>query len=133
MRVLSTILVAALVGVLGGAAIAYVEIRSDPDAIDALSDELAEKAKSGGTESSHIVVDGPNYNFGSMQRGTTKSHEFVIHNTGTAPLTIRNAGTTCKCTLSKVAEESIAPGGSTSVKLEWTAKVDHGPFQQTAT
>jgi len=79
------------------------------------------------------VVDQPHYDFGSMQRGTTKSHEFVIRNTGKAPLKIRNGGTTCKCTLSKVPDESIAAGESTIVKLEWTAKADSGPFRQTAT
>src|SRR5215213_9795469 len=133
MRVLSTIVVAALVGMLAGAAIAYVEVRSDPDAADRLADELAANAKTGAAEAPHIVVDEPHYDFGSMQRGTSKSHEFVIRNTGNAPLKIRNGGTTCKCTLSKVADESIAPGGSTTVKLEWTAKSDGGPFRQTAT
>jgi Protein of unknown function (DUF1573) len=119
--------------VLAGGAIAYVEVRSDPDAIDKLSNPLATNNKTGSEEASHISVDEPHYNFGSMQRGTTKSHEFVIRNTGNAPLKIRNGGTTCKCTLSKVADESIPPNGSTKVKLEWTAKADSGPFGQTAT
>jgi len=133
MRILSAIVVAALIGVLTGGAIAYVEDRSDPDALNKLSNDLAANANTGSKEVSHIVVDEPSYNFGSMQRGTTKSHEFVIRNTGNAPLKIRNGGTTCKCTLSKVAEESIAPNGSTKVKLEWTAKIDAGPFTQEAT
>ena len=45
MRIISTIVVAALVGVLAGGAVAYVEVRSDPDALDKLSDELAAKRK----------------------------------------------------------------------------------------
>jgi hypothetical protein len=133
MRVLTTIVVAALAGALAGAATAYVEVRLDPDAVDKLSNELAENAKSGDKDSPRIIVDQPHHDFGSMQRGTTKSHEFVIRNTGKAPLKIRNGGTTCKCTLSKVGEESIAPGGSTTIKLEWSAKADSGPFRQTAT
>lgn len=133
MRIISTIVVAALVGVLAGGAIAYVEVRSDPDALDKLSDELAASAKPGEKEMPRIAVDQPHHDFGTMQRGTTKSHEFVIRNIGNAPLKIRNGGTTCKCTLSAVADESIAPGGSTTVKLEWTAKSDSGPFRQTAT
>ena len=133
MRIISTIVVAALVGVLAGAAVAYVEVRNDPDAIDKLPDELAASAKPGDKEAPRIVVDEPHYDFGTMQRGTSKSHEFVIRNIGNAPLKIWNGGTTCKCTLSKVADESIPPGGSTTVKLEWTAKSDSGPFRQTAT
>src|SRR5262249_31790011 len=131
MRVLSTIFVAALVGVLAGGALAYWELRLDPDAIERLSNQPP--VTTGDREASHIVVDEPHYDFGSMQRGTSKSHEFVIRNTGNAPLKIRNGGTTCKCTLSKVAEESIPPNGSTKVKLEWTAKIDNGPFSQEAT
>ena len=133
MRIISTIVVAALVGVLAGGAVAYVEVRNDPDALDKLSDELAANDKVPEKDAPRIFVEQPHYDFGTMQRGTTKSHEFVIKNTGHAPLKIRNGGTTCKCTLSKVADESIPPGGSTTVKLEWTAKADSGPFRQTAT
>jgi hypothetical protein len=133
MRIISTIAVAALIGVLGGGAVAYVEVRNDPDALDKLSAAPATGVKAGDKEAPHVVVDQPHYDFGTMQRGTSKSHEFVIRNTGNAPLKIRNGGTTCKCTLSKVADESIPAGGSTMVKLEWTAKADGGPFRQTAT
>lgn len=134
MRVISTILIAALLGILAGVAVAYVEVRSDPDAIDALSDDLGSAAKPGADKDApHIFVAEPHYDFGTMQRGTSKSHEFLIRNTGKSPLKLRNGGTTCKCTLSKVPEDSIPPGGSTSVKLEWSAKADSGPFRQTAT
>jgi hypothetical protein len=133
MRIISTIVVAALVGVLAGGAVAYVEVRKDADALDKLSDELAANDKVPEKDAPRILVEQPHYDFGTMQRGTTKSHEFVIKNTGHAPLKIRNGGTTCKCTLSKVADESIPAGGSTTVKLEWSAKADSGPFRQTAT
>src|SRR5262245_45743862 len=134
MRIISTIVLAALFGVLAGGAVAYVEVTSDPDALDKLANEVAVvDAKTGEKEVPRIAVDEPHYDFGSMQRGTTKSHEFVIRNAGKAPLKIRNGGTTCKCTLSQLTEESIPPGGSTTVKLEWTAKADNGPFRQVAT
>ena len=74
----------------------------------------------------------PHFNFGTMQRGTTKSHEFEIRNGGVAPLKLRAGATTCKCTLSEVSEDAIAPGTTTHVKVQWTAKSDNGPFRQTA-
>jgi hypothetical protein len=134
MRIIPTIVVAALVGVLAGAALAYIEVRSDPDALD----KLVAAGKAGvtnddGKSAPRIKVDQPHFDFGTMQRGTTKSHEFVIRNVGTAPLVLRSGGTTCKCTLSEVANESIPAGGETKVKLEWSAKTDSGPFRQTAT
>lgn len=134
MRIISTVIIAAVVGVLAGAALAYIEVRSDPDAMD----KLVAAGKAGSTVNDEkaaprIQVEQPHFDFGTMQRGTTKSHEFVIRNVGTAPLILRSGGTTCKCTLSEVANESIPPGGSTHVKLEWSAKSDSGPFRQTAT
>jgi hypothetical protein len=41
--------------------------------------------------------------------------------------------TTCKCTLGEVTSDAIPPGGSTQVKLEWSALAGSGPFHQTAT
>jgi hypothetical protein len=80
-----------------------------------------------------VEVVEPNFNFGQMERGREKSHEFAIRNTGDAPLTLSVGQTSCKCTLSKVKSGAIAPGETTHVRLEWSAKADHGPFRQTAT
>lgn len=133
MRIISTVVVAALVGVLVGAALAYVDVWSDPDAISRLAGDAQPGSLPGDKNGPRIEVPEARYDFGTMQRGTSKSHEFVIRNIGAAPLKLRSGGTTCKCTLSKVPEEAIPPGGSTSVKLEWAAKADSGPFRQTAT
>src|SRR4029078_12393427 len=46
-------------------------------------------------------------------------HEFIVRNKGTAPLTLKNHETTCKCTLSRVDNDEIAPGGERRVRLEW--------------
>jgi Protein of unknown function (DUF1573) len=134
MRIISAVVVAAVVGVLAGAAIAYVEVRSDRDALDKFSDAISPGANEAAQKNSpHIVVNDQHYDFGTMQRGTSKSHEFLIQNTGSAPLKLRNGGTTCKCTAFVVPNKPLPPGGSTKVKLEWKAKVNNGPFRQTAT
>jgi len=129
MRLLSTIIVAAVVGIMTGAAIAYVEVRSDRDAIG----KLQAPAVHPSDKSPRAEIKEQHYTFGVMQRGTRKSHEFEIRNVGNAPMTVRSGGTTCKCTVSKVPDGTIPPGGSTTIKLEWTAKADSGPFRQTAT
>ena len=61
-----------------------------------------------------------------MQRGTSKSHEFVFRNTGKSPLTVRVGATSCKCTVGKVSKNRFAPGESVPVKLEWSALVNPG-------
>ncbi|HEX3600713.1 MAG TPA: DUF1573 domain-containing protein [Lacipirellulaceae bacterium] len=132
MRVLSIIFFALLTGGLVGGAVAYVQVHNDLDAVTDFPGEtkLTEKAS---TEAlPRAQVDEQHYNFGTMQRGTSKEHEFTIRNVGGAPLKLRAGTTSCKCTLSEVSEAPIAPGETTHVKLHWTAKSDNGPFRQSA-
>jgi hypothetical protein len=79
-----------------------------------------------------VHIEEPNYSFGTMEAGGKMSHEFVVHNRGDAPMTLKQGETTCKCTLSEVAGGEIPPGGSTTVKLEWRAESGPGPFRQSA-
>jgi hypothetical protein len=138
MRIATIIVVSALFGVVVGGAVAYVEVSSMKAATTALphtSQEPSEKQAVARTdeESPRVQIDEPHFDFGSMQRGTSKSHRFIVKNVGTAPLTLRVGQTTCKCTLGEVSDNAIPPGGSTHVLLEWKALTDHGPFTQSAT
>lgn len=132
MRIISIILFAVVVGGLVGGAVAYVQVRNDLDPVNELPGELVVSPKSANEKLPKVQVDEPHYDFDSMQRGTSKSHEFVIRNVGEAPLKLRAGTTTCKCTLSEVDESALAPGESTKVKVTWSAKSDNGPFRQTA-
>jgi hypothetical protein len=132
MRILSIMLIAAVVGGAVGAALAYVEVRSDSASVAAIGEEAPTAPQEPKGKAPRIVVDEPHFNFGTMERGREKSHEFVVHNKGDAPLRLRVGQTSCKCTLSEVDTGAIQPGESTGVKLEWTAKVESGPFRQTA-
>lgn len=132
MRVLSIVLIAALVGSAIGGAVGYVEVALDPDSADTPTDEATPPAAAQAS-SPRVEVAEPNFNFGQMERGREKSHEFLIRNVGNAPLTLRVGHTSCKCTLSEVKSGAIAPGETTHVRLEWSAKSDQGPFRQTAT
>jgi hypothetical protein len=134
MRVLTIILGAALFGGIVGGAVAYVEVRSDPDLLVILDDENAPPVLiEEGQKLPRVEVEQPHFNFGQMERGREKSHRFVVRNVGDAPLTLRVGPTSCKCTLSEVQSGALAPGETTHVKLEWSAKSDNGPFRQTAT
>jgi hypothetical protein len=131
MRIASVVVAAAAVGTAVGAALAYIEVlpAEKPSAVKHADSSPAE---AGATEP-RAKVDGDHYDFGTMQRGTTKSHEYTFHNVGHGPLTLRVGNTTCKCTLGSVPDAPIPPGGSVNVKLEWTAKINAGPFRQMAT
>jgi hypothetical protein len=79
-----------------------------------------------------VVVGGPRYNFGKINRYANDSHEFEIINEGTAPLTLAIGKTTCKCTSFSFAKGELAPGEKTTVKLEWTVKTGDAMFEQSA-
>jgi len=131
MRILGVTLVAAVVGATIGAAVAYVETRPGGEAALRPSTSFGPSA----AESAAPRVDAsePVYQFGAMQRGTTKSHKFVVRNAGQSPLTLKVGNTTCKCTIGSVSDQPIPPGEAVKVKLEWSALVNPGLFRQTAT
>ncbi len=60
------------------------------------------------------------YRFGTMEVGEEKTHKFRIENRGEGPLSIGRGPTQCKCTLSRLANGSIAPGGFAEVDVSWT-------------
>ena len=79
-----------------------------------------------------VVVGGARYDFGTIDRYASDSHEFEIRNDGDAPLTLTVGQTTCKCTSFAAEKGSLAPGETTKVKLEWTVKTGEPMFEQSA-
>ena len=80
-----------------------------------------------------LRVDTKQFDFGRMDRSTTMSHDFVFTNEGDAPLTLVAGETTCKCAVSELANDTLAPDESTTVTVEWTAKIKGDKFRQSAT
>jgi hypothetical protein len=133
MRILSLILVAAIVGSLVGGAVAYVELRADVDPLNELPGDTIASSNARNEPVPRAEAVEPIFDFGTMQRGTKKSHEFTIKNVGDAPLKLLKGHATCKCTDFVVPEEKIPPGGTAQVRVEWAAKTDYGPFRVSAT
>jgi hypothetical protein len=78
-------------------------------------------------------VDQEEFDFGSMQRGATRSHTFHITNEGNHPLELRKGSTSCKCTLSKFDTHPVAPGETRDIVLEWTARSLGSNYREVAT
>jgi hypothetical protein len=133
MRIFTIVAVSAIVGILVGGAIAYVEVLTEGDATRSLVSNPLAHAPAPSGDAPRVQVDEPHHHFGTMERGRTKSHRFEVKNVGNAPLRLQVGQTSCKCTLGEVTGDAIPPGGSTHVDLEWSAKSDSGPFRQTAT
>jgi len=77
--------------------------------------------------------DGTTLDFGTMKRGTSRSHSFRFKNVGLAPLELAVKGSTCKCTIGSLEKSVLAPGEETEVGLKWTAEGMLTDFSQTAT
>ena len=114
-----------------GAATTFLEFKDVTEIFDSRQDETTEYT--GGPRVA--VLNGAGYDFGSMERFAKRDHSFIIKNEGTEPLTLKQEGTTCKCTLSSLDQVTVAPNEEFLVTLEWTAK-EMGPdnkYQQRAT
>lgn len=78
--------------------------------------------------------------FGTVGVGGKGSHEFLIRNSGDAPLELTRGATSCTCTVSDFEESEggtsggkiVPPGGSTRLKVQWRGKGSGGPFRQQA-
>ncbi len=77
--------------------------------------------------------DGTTLDFGTMKRGSSRSHSFRFKNVGLAPLQLTVKGSTCKCTIGSLEKSVLAPGEETQVALKWTAEGILSELSQTAT
>ena len=79
-----------------------------------------------------VVVDEEEHDFGIMAVDEERRYKFVVRNEGEAPLKLKKGESTCKCTLSELAQQEIPPGGSAEIELAWTPKSSDAEFRQTA-
>lgn len=62
------------------------------------------------------------YDFGELIEGDVVHHEYKFTNTGTKPLLISDARSTCGCTIPKWPKSAIAPGKSGVIKVKFDSK-----------
>jgi len=125
MKLLVAILMAVACGVGVGAGTAVLKIHQYPckGGSDALPSASGSK----------VSVDEEEFNFGKMDLSEEGKHEFVFTNRGDHPLTLNPGSTSCRCTVSEIKDNDLAPGQSTKVLVTWRSKGRIGPFQQSLT
>lgn len=72
------------------------------------------------------------FDFGMIAPRTTASHQFAIHNRGTAPLALTVGMTTCKCTAGKLGASLVQPGEQTTIELSWNTGDKLNDYEQSA-
>jgi hypothetical protein len=128
--------VAACLGATVGGGIATLEAASRPWRAGDFS--VGARAPAGPTPTADVPET--TFSFGTVGAGAKGSHEFIIRNTGVAPLELTKGATSCTCTVSDFDETEggskdakvVQPGESTKLKVQWRGKGDGGPFRQQA-
>jgi hypothetical protein len=128
--------VAACLGAAVGGGIATLEAASRPWRAGDFSIESRDPSGPAPT----VDVPETQFTFGTVGVGAKGSHEFIIRNTGDAPLELTKGATSCTCTLSdfeaseggSAGMKVVPPGGSTKLNVMWRGKGDGGPFRQQA-
>jgi len=125
-----------LVGTVGGISAALVRVQLSPwDGTPNGSRSFPASLPTAKTPDAFpkVVCEEDTHDFGAMDSQAKGSHTFILANVGEAPLTLAKGPSTCKCTVAVPEDESIPPGGSGNVVVEWAGKDRTGPFTQTAT
>ena len=79
-----------------------------------------------------ISLDKEEVDYGTIKQGADGNREFVVTNTGDAPLIISNCAGSCGCTVPKCDTAPILPGKTSLVNVHYdTNRV--GPFTKTVT
>lgn len=68
-----------------------------------------------------ISVSDTLHEFGTIRQGDVVSYAFRIQNTGSKPLIIREAASTCGCTVPEYPKEPIRPGEYGQLKVEFNS------------
>jgi len=64
------------------------------------------------------------YDFGKIPQGKPVTHDFVFINKGTEPLILNNVHASCGCTTPEWSTDTIAPGGSSKIKVGFNAAAE---------
>jgi len=80
-----------------------------------------------------VRVDAEAFDFGELDVSKDGSHDFTFTNKGAVPLLLTRGNSTCRCTVGEIANESVPPGQSTTVRVTWKSKHTAGHFSQSVT
>ncbi len=73
------------------------------------------------------------YDFGKIPQGKPVNHDFIVSNTGAAPLKINNVQASCGCTTpSWEKDKAIGPGESSKITVGYNAQAE-GAFAKNIT
>lgn len=136
MRTLGYLIGLVVLGGVAGVALAILDYEGFPRQGAALANARWAKAPPVVTDPNvrtpRAEVPSTDFDFGTMERFSTRNHEFWVANVGQAPLKLTLGETSCACTISGLDADSVEPGGKVPVKLKWTANNSLDWFRHSA-
>jgi hypothetical protein len=91
-------------------------------ALSTLATMAQDNAKPVGGSGPMISLDKEVHDYGNIQQGANGTCEFVVTNTGDAPLILTNCKGSCGCTVPKCDTEPIKPGAKTTITVKYDTK-----------
>jgi hypothetical protein len=86
-----------------------------------------------------VSADGPQlevnkevHDYGTIEQGSNGGCEFIVTNSGNAPLILNRCKGSCGCTVPECSGEPIAPGETTVIKVNYDTK-RIGPINRSVT
>ena len=78
-----------------------------------------------------LSVHQGNFNFGTVTQGKKVQHNFVVVNSGDAPLQIRQLSASCGCTAAKPSASVVPPGKSAEIQVVFDSTNFTGAVEKT--
>lgn len=138
MRVFAVIIVSLALGASLGVGISWARYGSDTSAsairLEVASGTLPVDSVPSDETAPKVAVDAEEFDFGAVENDSIVSHSFRFTNQGAAPLTLKAGGTTCqKCTIAEISKDTLQPGETVDVTVQYTAGTSTPKFRQSAT
>jgi Protein of unknown function (DUF1573) len=73
-------------------------------------------------QTAEFSIDKSVHKFPKTYEGTLLTHNYIVTNTGEAPLVISSYNVSCSCTTVDIPKEPILPGDSYSIKVTFDTK-----------
>jgi len=80
-----------------------------------------------------ITFEEPTHDFGDINQGDKVEHTFAFENSGNEPLLITDVRVTCGCTATEWPRNPIAPGGKSTITVQFNSAGKKGMQKKVVT
>lgn len=110
-----------------------VEISTGNENKDLIRNELTADGEVDTVNVPKIKFETPVYDFGEISEGEKVNYSFKFENVGSKSLVIKDARSTCGCTVPKKPKEAIEPGATSEIPVVFDSAGKSGKIQKPVT